>query len=183
MVPVHRRRCGNDIAGRFARLAWCLGLLLSFVAVPAVAQETLLGRKVELRVLTYDDPAAPIFASSVYSAQVGDGPEYGLVEEGTHREMDIVPVLIDIGSSRIVLDYSTAGSGWLTAAAFNGYELDFGAECPLFRAAHIDASATSLPLRASDVFFEGGRLYVNVSGMSYQPTDRITVEVVLNDCR
>lgn len=146
------------------------------------AEPTLMGRLVGFQVQAWNDPAQPIFDGRVHNAVVGPDVEYGLTREGAQNGVDVVPVLIDISSNRIVMDYANSPPGLFLAAEFNGYILDFATECVLFREARIDRANTTLPLEEGDVFFERGRLFIDVGGHEVTVTDRVSVDFKVEDC-
>ncbi|MEQ8699768.1 MAG: hypothetical protein RLO48_15175 [Bauldia litoralis] len=146
------------------------------------ADATLMGRTVTLRVLTYDDPNAPLFEGRSYATQVGDGTEFGLKTEGVQNDIDVVPIRVDIGPSRIEFSYETAVPGELATAKFNGYVLDFGGDCNLFWSARVDRDYSDFPVTEKRVFFEKGTLYVDVSGLTYDRQSRFAIDLELSGC-
>jgi hypothetical protein len=162
-------------------MRWPIPLLLS--ALPALAGGTLDGRTVALNVLTYDDPAQPIFTSTGRRVVVGDGVEFGMGPEFRSDFLDVVPVVVDIRPTRVAFSYTEdGGTGQFWPAAFNGYVLRFSGGCALFEGFAIDRSQTTLPLDDDDVFAEDGALFVNVAGLDYEPGARVVVDLVVADC-
>jgi hypothetical protein len=158
-------------------MAAAFGLL----AFAAGAETSLRGRIVQFSVLTYDDPAVPIFDGIGETVQVGDGVEFGLHSEGAQNGVDVAPVDVDIGPSRIEISFES-GAGRLLGAAFNGYVLEFPGDCAVIKSAHIDAKATTLPLTDAALILAGTRLMINVQGLSYQQGSHIALDLVLDDC-
>ncbi len=153
------------------------------MALPAAAGGTLEGREVALNVLTYDDPAAPIFSSTGRSVIVGAGVEFGMGPEFRSDVLDVVPVVVDIRPDRVTFRYTeSAGTGQFWPAAFNGYVLRFTADCALFDAARIDRAQTTLPVGDDDLFVRDAALYVNLAGMTYAPGAAVSVELAVADC-
>ena len=159
-------------------MRWLLILLL---ATPAHADTTLRDRTVTFSVLTYDDPAKPIFKGAGQTVTVGDGVEFGLDREGAQNGADVVPVQVDIGASRIEVQFQKP-VGQLLAAAFNGYVLAFATDCALFDDAHVDASATTLPITDDDIAIHGGTLYINVQGLPFTSRSRFAIDLTVADC-
>jgi hypothetical protein len=147
----------------------------------ALGEPSLRGRVVQFSVLTYDDPAAPIFQGVGETVMVGDGVEFGLRAEGAQNGVDVAPVEVDIQPSRIELRYES-GAGALLGAVFNGYVLDFPNDCAVIKAAHIDAKATSLPVTDANLFLSGPRLMINVQGLDYLQGSTIALDLELDDC-
>jgi hypothetical protein len=158
-----------------------LALALVLAALPAMAEGTLEGRLVTFTVLTYDDPAQPFLQARGKTVMVGQGVEFGLGPEGFTGGLDVVPVTVEIGPSRIELSYPM-GSGQFYTSTFNGYVLRFETECALFQSVAIDTKGTTIPLAQSDILAETGALFINVSGRDYGPDQRIALDVVVADC-
>ena len=156
------------------------GLFLAvLLAGPALADPTLEGRLVTFTVETWDDPAAPYLQARGRTVMVGTGVEFGLEPEGLTGGLDIVPVTVEIGPSRIELRYPR-GAGWFFGAKFNGYVLRFETDCALFEAVAIDPAGTTMPV--TDIRTEVGALYINVSGLGYGPEARLALDVTVADC-
>lgn len=156
------------------------GLLACLLATP-VAAGTLDGRLVTFTVMTWDDPAAPYLQAQGRTVTVGEGVEFGLEPEGLTGGLEIVPVQVEIGPTRVELTYPAA-TGQFWTAAFNGYVLRFETECALFTGWAIDRGFTTLPVRDSDIFTDRGALYINVAGLDYGPTARLAVDLEIADC-
>lgn len=154
-------------------------LLLS--TAPALATGTLEGRMVTLNVLTQDDPAQPILESRGQTVVVGDGVEFGMGPEFIHPDLDVVPVQVEIGPSRIEFSYGGI-SGEFYQATFNGYVLQFAVDCALFRSVRIDEAATTMPVTLDDIRTEGGSLFVNVAGRLYGPQMTLALEFEVDEC-
>lgn len=160
-------------------LVAALALLLA--ASGAVAGD-LRGRIVTLGVLAYDDPARPIYQGRGRTVKVGDGVEFGLDPEGSQNGVDVHPVSVDIGPRRIEIAFDRTGAGYLLTAAFNGYLLQFEAECALFTGARVDEGATNVPLAPDALRIEGGTLHINVSGLYFTPDSRLAIDLDVTDC-
>lgn len=160
-------------------IATALAVVLA--SCPAFGQETLEGRLVMFTVLTYDDPAQPYLQARGRTVMVGQGVEFGLGPEGFTGGLEVVPVTVEIGPSRIELSYPM-GSGQFYTSTFNGYVLRFETECALFRSVAIDTEATTMPLAPSDIRAETGALFINVSGRDYGPDQRMALNIVVADC-
>jgi hypothetical protein len=154
----------------------CLAVAL---ATPVAAQTTLEGRLVTFTVETWDDPATPMLVARGRTVMVGQGVEFGLEPEGFTGGLDVVPVTVQIGPSRIELSYPR-GMGRFYEAKFNGYVLRFETECALFEAVAIDPAATTM--KVTDVRAEVGALYINVSGLGYGPEATLAIDVTVADC-
>ncbi len=158
--------------------------LLALLALTgaANAETSLQGRTVTFSVLTYDDPAKPLFVGQGETVVVGDGVEFGLLAEGSQNGLDVQPVLVDIGPSRIEVAYSLTPRGQLFRAAFNGYVLRFETECALFADAAIDRAFTNIALADDAVSVKGGTLMINVAALSYTPESRFAIDLGVADC-
>lgn len=160
---------------------WPLAMVAALFSTMATAEGTLEGRLVTLTVLTYDDPAQPFLQARGKTVMVGRGVEFGLGPEGFTDGLDVVPVTVEIGPSRIELSYPL-GSGQFYTSAFNGYVLRFETDCALFRSVTIDPKATTMALTAADVRAETGALFINVSGRNYGPGQHVALDIVVADC-
>jgi hypothetical protein len=158
-----------------------IALALGLAALPAMADGTLDGRLVTFTVLTYDDPAEPFLQARGKTVMVGQGVEFGLGPEGFTGGLDVVPVTVEIGRSRIELSYPL-GSGQFYRSTFNGYVLKFETECALFQSVAIDPSATTMAVTRDDIRAETGALFINVSGRDYGPDQHLALDIVVADC-
>jgi hypothetical protein len=158
-----------------------IALALVLAAFPAMADGTLEGRLVTFTVLTYDDPAQPFLQARGKTVMVGKGVEFGLGPEGFTGGLDVVPVTVEIGTSRIELSYPL-GSGQFYTSTFNGYVLRFETECALFRSVAIDPVATTMAVTEVDIRAETAALFINVSGRDYGPDQHLALDIVVADC-
>lgn len=154
-------------------------VLAAALAGPAAAEGTLEGRLVTFTVETWEDPEAPLLQARGRTVMVGKGVEFGLEPEGLISGLDVVPVTVEIGPTRIELSYPR-GIGRFYEAAFNGYVLRFETDCALFDAVAIDPAGTTM--KVTDVRAEVGALYINVSGLGYGPDSRLALDVTVADC-
>jgi hypothetical protein len=152
--------------------------LAAVLADPALAG-TLEGRLVTFTVETWDQRDQPYLAARGRTVMVGDGVEFGLGPEGFTGGLDVVPVSVEIGPTRIELSYPV-GPGQFYAAKFNGYVLRFETECALFEGVTIDRAASTLPV--TEIWAETGALYINVSGLDYGPEATLALDVKVADC-
>jgi hypothetical protein len=152
--------------------------LALLAALPATAG-TLEGRLVTFTVETWDQRDQPFVQARGRTVTVGRGVEFGLEPEGLTGGLDVVPVTVEIGPSRIELAYPDA-AGRFFEAAFNGYVLRFETECALFEEVRIDPAATTLPV--TEIWAEVGALYINVSGLDYGPEARLALDLEVADC-
>ncbi|MES2665311.1 MAG: hypothetical protein V4712_04375 [Pseudomonadota bacterium] len=157
--------------------ALCLAILMAGTA----SAGSLEGRLVTFTVLTYDDPAQPYLAARGRTVMVGPGVEFGLEPEGLTGGLDVVPVTVEIGPSRIELSYPR-GAGAFFAARFNGYVLRFATDCALFDGAAVDAAASTMTLAPDAIQSDGGGLYINVAGLQYGPDARLAIDLAVSDC-
>jgi hypothetical protein len=148
------------------------------LAMP-VAAGTLEGRLVTFTVETWDIREQPYVQARGRTVTVGQGVEFGLEPEGLTGGLDVVPVTVEIGPSRIELTYPR-GIGRFYEAAFNGYVLRFETECALFEKVEIDHGATTM--KVTEIWAETGALYINVSGLGYGPEARLALELEVADC-
>jgi hypothetical protein len=155
------------------------GLVLGALLVAPAAAGTLDGRLVTFTVETWDDREAPLFVARGRTVTVGQGTEFGLGPEGFTGGLDVVPVAVEIGPTRIELSYPK-GIGRFYEAKFNGYVLRFETDCALFDKVAVDAAATSM--KVTEVWAETGSLYINVSGLGYGPTSTLALDVEIADC-
>ncbi|NJM81808.1 MAG: hypothetical protein HC844_04295 [Tabrizicola sp.] len=154
-------------------------LVAALVAAPAIAEGTLEGRLVTFTVETFDDPDAPFLKARGRTVTVGAGVEFGLEPEGLSGGIDVVPVTVEIGPSRIELSYPR-GWGFFYVARFNGYVLRFETECALFEKVAIDPAGTTMA--GTEVWAETGTLYINVSGLAYGPQAKLALDLEVADC-
>jgi hypothetical protein len=159
-------------------MRWLFFPLLA-LAFPSLAG-TLEGRLVTFTVETWDQREAPYVQARGRTVTVGQGVEFGLEPEGLIGGLDVVPVTVEIGPSRIELTYPRAGIGRFFKAKFNGYVLRFETECALFENVAIDPEATTMPV--TEVWAETGALYINVSGLGYGPEAKLALDLEVADC-
>lgn len=152
---------------------------LALALASPVAAGTLEGRLVTFTVETWDDRAAPLLIARGRTVTVGEGTEFGLGPEGLTGGLDVVPVAVEIGPTRIELSYPK-GIGRFYEAKFNGYVLRFETDCGLFEKVTVDPAATTM--KVTDVWAETGALYINVSGLGYGPTSTLALDVEVADC-
>lgn len=154
------------------------GLLAALLAAPAGAG-TLEGRLVTFSVETWDDREAPLLVARGRTVTVGNGTEFGLGPEGFTGGLDVVPVAVEIGPTRIELNYPQ-GIGRFYEARFNGYVLRFETDCALFEKVSVDPAGTTM--KVTDVWAETGALYINVAGLGYGPASTLALDVEVADC-
>ena len=155
------------------------GLLLAALLAAPVAGGTLEGRLVTFTVETWDDFENPLLVARGRTVSVGEGTEFGLGPEGFTGGLDVVPVAVEIGPTRIELSYPK-GIGRFYEARFNGYVLRFEADCALFDKVAIDPAGTTM--KVTDIWAEGGSLYINVSGLGYGPEATLALDVEVAEC-
>jgi hypothetical protein len=155
----------------------CLALAVALVS--PVEAGTLEGRLVTFTVETWDDREAPLLVARGRTVAVGQGTEFGLGPEGFTGGLDVVPVAVEIGPSRIELSYPN-GIGRFYEARFNGYVLRFETDCALFEKVAVDPAATTM--KVTEVWAETGALYINVSGLAYGPEARLALDLLVADC-
>jgi hypothetical protein len=152
---------------------------LASLLVTPVGAGTLEGRLVTFTVETWDQRDQPFLQARGRTVMVGQGVEFGLEPEGLTGGLDVVPVTVEIGPTRIELSYPR-GLGRFYEATFNGYVLRFETECALFEAIAIDKAASTIPV--TEIWAEVGALYINVSGLEYGPEATLALEVEVADC-
>lgn len=152
--------------------------LALLVALPVEAG-TLEGRLVTFTVETWDQREQPYVQARGRTVTVGQGVEFGLEPEGLTGGLDVVPVTVEIGPTRIELGYP-GGIGRFYEATFNGYVLRFETECALFQSVAIDKAASTMPV--TEIWAEVGALYINVSGLEYGPDATLALELEIADC-
>jgi len=140
---------------------------------------TLEGRLVTFTVETWDDREAPLLVARGRTVVVGKGVEFGLGPEGFTGGLDVVPVAVEIGPTRIELSYPQ-GIGRFYEAKFNGYVLRFETDCALFEKVAIDPAGTTM--QGVEVWAETGALYIDVAGLGYGPTSTLALELQVADC-
>jgi hypothetical protein len=155
------------------------GLVLASLLATPLQAGTLEGRLVTFTVETWDDRAAPLLVARGRTVTVGRGVEFGLDREGFTGGLDVVPVDVEIGPTRIELSYPK-GIGRFYEAKFNGYVLRFETDCALFEKVAIDPAGTTM--KVTDVWAETGALYINVSGLGYGPASTLALDVEVADC-
>jgi hypothetical protein len=167
---------------RFSLTAVAFLSAVCVLPVFANAKPSLMGRTVEFSVQTYDDPENPYFAGQVHSTVVSEGIEFGLGREGIQNELDVVPVLVNIGKSSVEISYSISDPGELASAKFNGYIINFITECELLGRARIDPTVTNVEIDNKRISNDGTTLSVDVSGLRYNRESRISVSLEVQDC-
>lgn len=155
------------------------GLALATLLATPAAAGTLEGRLVTFTVETWQDRDAPLLVARGRTVTVGKGTEFGLSPEGFTGGLDVVPVAVEIGPTRIELSYPR-GIGRFYEATFNGYVLRFETDCALFEAVALDPEATTM--EGTEVWAERGALYINVSGLGYGPVSTLAVDLKVADC-
>jgi hypothetical protein len=155
-----------------------LATLMAVLAAQAGAG-TLEGRLVTFTVETWDQREAPYVEARGRTVTVGQGVEFGLEPEGLSGGLDVVPVTVEIGPTRIELSYPDAGQGRFYRARFNGYVLRFETECALFENVAVDP-ASSMPV--TEVWAETGALFINVSALEYGPGATLALDLEVADC-
>lgn len=153
-------------------------VLVCCVATP-LAAGTLEGRLVTFTVETWDQRETPLLVARGRTVTVGQGVEFGLEPEGFTGGLDVVPVTVEIGPTRIELSYPK-GIGRFYDSTFNGYVLRFETECALFENAAIDPAGTTM--KVTEVWAEAGALYINVSGLGYGPESTLALDLEVADC-
>ncbi len=153
-------------------------ILAAVLACP-VSAGTLEGRLVTFTVETWDVRDSPLLVARGRTVTVGQGVEFGLQPEGFTGGLDVVPVTVEIGPTRIELSYPK-GIGRFYEAKFNGYVLRFETECALFEGVAIDPAATTM--KVTEVWAEAGALYINVSGLGYGPASTLALDLSVADC-
>jgi hypothetical protein len=154
--------------------------LASLFCAPVQAG-TLEGRLVTFTVETWDLREQPFLQARGRTVTVGQGVEFGLEPEGLTGGLDVVPVTVEIGPTRIELSYPR-GIGRFFEAQFNGYVLRFETECALFDGWKVDAAATTMPVTDDDIFTNRGTLFINVQGLDFGPDQRLAVDLSVTDC-
>ena len=155
----------------------CLALAVALVS--PVEAGTLEGRLVTFTVETWDDREAPLLVARGRTVAVGQGTEFGLGPEGFTCGLDVVPVAVEIGPTRIELSYPK-GIGRFYEAKFNGYVLRFETDCALFEKVAIDPAGTTM--QGAEVWAETGALYIDVSGLGYGPASTLALDLEVADC-
>lgn len=154
-------------------------VVLAAALASPVAAGTLEGRLVTFTVETWNDFENPLLVARGRTVTVGAGTEFGLGPEGLTGGLDVVPVAVEIGPTRIELSYPR-GIGRFYEARFNGYVLRFETECALFQNVAIDPAGTTM--KVTEVWAESGSLYINVSGLGYGPEARLALDLDVADC-
>jgi len=134
---------------------------------------------VTFTVKTRDQRDRPFLEARGRTVTVGQGVEFGLEPEGLTGGLDVVQVTVEIGPSRIELAYPGV-RGQFYDATFNGYVLRFETECALFDEVRIDPAATTMPV--TEIWAEVGALYINVSGLDYEPEAIVALDIEVADC-
>jgi hypothetical protein len=154
-------------------------IALAAVLASPVSAGTLEGRLVTFSVETWDDRDAPLLSARGRTVTVGQGVEFGLDPEGRTAGLDVVPVNVEIGPTRIELSYPR-GIGRFYESVFNGYVLRFETDCALFENVAIDPAGTTM--KVTEVWAENGALFINVSGLGYGPTSTLALDLEVADC-
>jgi hypothetical protein len=156
-----------------------VALVLAVALATPVHAGTLDGRLVTFTVETWDDREAPLFVARGRTVAVGRGTEFDLGPEGFTGGLDVVPVAVEIGPTRIELSYPR-GIGRFYEAEFNGYVLRFETDCALFDRVMIDPAGTTM--QGVEVWAETGALYIDVAGLGYGPSATLALDLQVADC-
>ena len=145
------------------------------------------GTDLSLQVLYQLSPSSPpIFTSFERSVTVGSAIEYSGVSSlfnpgsGAPSGSGLVDVAIDAGNDYIEIDFDNAGSNHFSPAFENTYIFRFDhAAAVSITGAAIDSSVTTLGLEPTDVRFEGNKLFINVEGVTFNPSSfaRVNLQV------
>ena len=167
---------------------FCGGLLLAAAPFAGWAQDksadSLIGRRITVRIVAYDDPARPLYDWRSGEFVIGPGVELELGPDRRDKTpKSIAAIDIDISAARIEGRYLRRSPGRFLQAAFNGYVIDFQGRCGVFAGARVDRKATNIALTDSHISVREGRLYINFSGLRYGPGSRFAVKVTAAPCR
>jgi len=145
------------------------------------------GTELSLQVLFQSTPSSPpIFTSFERTVTVGPAIEYPDVSSlfnpgsGVPAGYGLVDVAIDVGNDYIEIDFDNAVSNRFSPAFENTYIFRFDSTAPVsITGATLDSNVTSLGLDASDVRFEGNRLFINVESVPFSPSSfaRVNLQV------
>lgn len=147
----------------------------------AAQAQALVGERVSIAIYTYDDPGAILLQRGPYEAEVTDDVEFGL-RRTKPEGLDAVPVLVDVSAGEVFFNYAFSGSGRFATAGFNGYELRYLGPCAILRRAEIDAERSSLALGPEAISFTTEWIRINVSGVDYDPSSRLSIRVQVEGC-
>jgi len=156
-----------------------LGLVA--LADPAWA-EGLMGRDVTFGTRAWEERETPIFVGRRHPARVSDAVEYGLGPEGGQNGWDVIPAIIDIRARSIVITYPEMPAARFPVLDFNGYVLDFLTDCVLFDGVAQNMDRSTEPLSNGALFTEGGRLFIDMSGVTFGPETRVVIGVDVTPC-
>ena len=154
-------------------------LALAVALAAPVQAGTLDGRLVTFSVETWNDREVPLLVARGRTVVVGKGVEFGLGPEGFTGGLDVVPVAVEIGPTRIELSYPQ-GIGRFYEAKFNGYVLRFETDCALFDRVAIDPAGTTM--QGVEVWAETVALYIDVAGLGYGPSSTVALDLQVADC-
>lgn len=89
---------------------------------------------------------------------------------------------IDVGGNFISFDFANAGSGTFSSGYQNTYVFTFTNTPAIdITGAQIDAAATTLGLAAQDVTFSGNQLWVDMQGLTFNPTSFVEINLAIQD--
>ncbi len=151
---------------------------------PAAAQG-LVGSEITLVAILQRTPSAePMMLSTVESARVSESdvefPEVGKMELN-RPGLYLVDTTIDISDRRISISFERAGRGSFLKATQNTYYLYFvGENLPRIETARVDRANTTLPIKDEDVSAASNIVQINVSGLNYDPSSRLTIDLGLH---
>lgn len=111
------------------------------------------------------------------------GVEYPDVEslfgpEGLPPGARFINTSIDAGADFLAIDFDNAGSGAFANWLQNSYEFTFdGAAIVNFTSAALNTALTTLPIAADRITFEGDKLRINASGVTYNPNSFLRIDL------
>lgn len=142
-----------------------------------VADASLIGTELRIGAINQVSATSELFlidfpASAIVSEDTIEFPSADSLFSGFDRPPGsyIVDTSINAGGNYIEVDFDNAGNGRFASWYRNAYIFGFTSEALVtITGASVDRSVSNLGVNDSSVYFEGGNLFVDASGLSFNP--------------
>lgn len=149
----------------------------------------LTGTELSLRTLAQATPSStPFITSFERTVVVGPAVEYPDVASLFNPDTGVPPgfahslvnTAIDVGNDYVEIDFDNAGFNTFASGFENTYVFRFDSAAIVdIQGAEIDSTVTTLGLEPSDIRFIGNELFINVEGLSFNPSTFSRVNLVV----
>ncbi len=161
-------------------------LIVATVAISATtAQASLIGTELRIGTVSQVSSGSEIFlndfpASAIVSATEVEFPSADSLFGDLPRPpgSSIVDTSIDAGAAFIEVDFDDAGSGSFAPWLQNSYVFGFSSDALVtITGAQVDREVTTLGIADGNVSFDGGDLFVNVTGLRFDPGSFLRIDL------